>query len=183
MTRLISLLRGINVSGQKKILMADLKGLYEDIGCHNVKTYIQSGNVVFDFPENDINLIKSQLEKEIENTYSFQVPVDIRHKDEFLNIYNRIPFKNIDLEKDGSKILVGFLSSAPVADKIDALRKYQNKSEELIIMDSTLYLHCPNGFGKSKLSVANIEKNLNVIATTRNLKTVAKLCSLAQENG
>ena len=73
------------------------------------------------------------------------------------------------------------MSSSPEQEGIDDLRKFQHETEELIIIDDILYLHCPNGFGRSKLSNTNMEKKLNVTATTRNLKTVAKLCSLAQE--
>lgn len=181
MSRFISLLRGINVSGQKKILMADLKKLYEKEECKNVITYIQSGNVIFDFPSDDRGKIRTFLEKAIENKYSFRVPIDLRKKTEIEQIYNALPFENVNLEEDGSKILIGFLSRNPDPDEITSLRKFQHDSENLIIKNDILYLHCPNGFGKSKLSNANIENKLNVVSTTRNLKTVAKICALAQE--
>jgi uncharacterized protein (DUF1697 family) len=73
------------------------------------------------------------------------------------------------------------MSRNPVPDEITSLRKFQHETEVLIIKDDILYLHCPNGFGKSKLSNTNIENKLNVVSTTRNLKTVAKLCVLSQE--
>lgn len=180
MNRFISLLRGINVSGQKKILMADLKKLYVEAGCQNVITYIQSGNVIFDFPSDDKEKIITILEKAIESKYAFQVPIDLRTDDEIEKIYNALPFENISLEEDGSRILIGFMSRNPVPDEITSLRKFQHETEDLIIKDDILYLHCPNGFGKSKLSNTNIESKLNVVSTTRNLKTVAKLCALSR---
>ena len=93
MPKFISLLRGINVSGQKKIIMADLKVLYEKAGCLNVVTYIQSGNVIFDHPENDINLIRDILEKAIEDKYTFHVPIDLRTREELQAIFDKVPFK------------------------------------------------------------------------------------------
>ena len=101
MQTFISILRGINVSGQKKIRMADLKKLYESLGFSDVKTYIQSGNVIFksDSKSSDIELAK-KIEKAISAKYHFEVPVIIRASAELKNIISQNPFvkeKNIDL--------------------------------------------------------------------------------------
>ena len=74
MNTYISLLRGINVSGQKKILMAELKALYEDLGFTNVKTYIQSGNVVFEYKETEASTLQEMIFAKINNHYGFEVP-------------------------------------------------------------------------------------------------------------
>ena len=79
----ISMLRGINVSGQKKIRMADLKSLYESLGLENVQTYVQSGNVVFDSEEQDVAKLRKSIEAQIESTFGFSVPVLIRSADDF----------------------------------------------------------------------------------------------------
>ncbi|MBI9071813.1 MAG: DUF1697 domain-containing protein [Melioribacteraceae bacterium] len=98
----ISLLRGINVSGKKKIKMADLKELYKSLGFVNVITYIQSGNVIFESNEKK-GKVKVKIETEIKKKYQFAVPVLVLIVDEFKTVLNSIPFKNIDLEKEGGK--------------------------------------------------------------------------------
>lgn len=181
MTRYISILRGINVSGHKKIKMVDLKDIYEKLGFRNVVTYIQSGNVILDDPSNDPHKIKFNIEAAIEKKYGFHVNVQLRSKSELDEIYSKLPFKNINLEQDGSKILVTFLSGQPSAEEFDQLSKYVSPSENLLLGDHVFYLHCPDGYGKTKLSNVLVEKKLNLVSTTRNLRTVVKLCELAKE--
>ena len=180
MTRYISILRGINVSGHKKIKMVDLKALYEGLGFIDVITYIQSGNVIFDAPSNDPRKIKLNIEAAIEKKYAFHVDVQLRSKNELDEIFKNLPFENVNLEQDGSKILVTFLSGQPDAKEFDQLSKYAAPSENLLLGDHALYLHCPDGYGKTKLSNVLIEKKLNLVSTTRNLRTLVKLCELAK---
>ncbi len=87
----ISVLRGINVSGQKKIKMADLKALYEQLGFENVVTYIQSGNVIFETTANMTADLATKIEQAIQNKYRFHVPVVIRTHDEIKTIIKRLP--------------------------------------------------------------------------------------------
>jgi len=110
MNKYISILRGINVSGQKKIKMADLKLLYETQGCQHVITYIQSGNVVFEHPSESALAIKEMLEAAIREQYQFSVYVDILTTDAFENAFNNQPFKDIDIESEGNKAFIMFLS-------------------------------------------------------------------------
>lgn len=178
MSRYVSMLRGINVSGHKKIKMADLKKLYETLACENVVTYIQSGNVIFDHASLDKKELKKTIEKAIEDKYCFSVYVDVRDKDEFLETFEAHPFKNMTLEEDGAKILVTFIEDNPNQEKIDLLRSKAHPTEKIIFGNRAFYMHCPNGYGKTKLSNAFIENKLKLRATTRNLKSVAKLCDL-----
>ncbi len=180
MNKFISILRGINVSGQKKILMADLKALYEALGFKNVITYIQSGNVIFECPSQDKTDIKSKIDRTIEVRYDFQVPVEVRTELEFKTILENCPFEHIDLDRDGAKVLVTFLSAKPSADNLTEAQKYVASSEKMALHDQVVYLHCPNGYGRSKLSNTFLEKKLGVVATTRNLKTVSKLYALTR---
>ena len=158
--------------------MADLKALYESLGYSNVIPYIQSGNVIFEHGSDDISEIKNTLEATIEKKYKFSVPVDVRTKEVFEKVYAGLPFKNVDLEQDGTKILVTFLSENPGEENIEALMAYVKPPEALIFGIKSLYLHCPGGYGKTKLSNMLIEKKLAITATTRNLKSVVKLCGL-----
>lgn len=177
MTTYVSLLRGINVSGQKKVKMTDLKMLYESLGLQNVVTYIQSGNVIFK-SDKEADILKVFLEQAIEQHYSFQVPVKVISEDEFLMIKTHIPFSNINVELDGAKVLITFLSASPKVELADKLMTYIQAPEKLIINDKIIFLHCPNGYGKTKLSNNFIENKLKVSATTRNLKTLIKLSAL-----
>ena len=173
------MLRGINVSGQKKIKMADLRSLYLSIGFSNIETYIQSGNVIFDTGSESKIEIKSRVEKAIGEKYKFYVPVEIRTHHEIAEIIENNPFGPVDLVEDGTKVLVTFLSSKPADDKISGINKYVVTPEKLVVVEKEVYLYCPNGYGKSKLSNTFIEKKLGIGATTRNWKTVHKLHDLS----
>lgn len=180
-SKYISMLRGINVSGQKKIKMSDLKSLYELLGFQKVVTYIQSGNVIFDSAIRDKSDLKARIEKSIEEKYKFHVPVEIRTNREIANIVKNCPFDSVDWVKNGRKILVTFLSSNPSKSKVANALKYVVAPEELVIRGKAIYLYCPNGYGKSKLSNTFFEHRLGVEATTRNWKSVLKLCELSVE--
>lgn len=180
MAKYISILRGINVSGQKKILMADLKALYETQGFGHVITYIQSGNVIFD-SDAEAGEVKAEIEQAIKTQYGFEVPVDVRTEADYQAIIDNCPFGEVNVEQDGTKILVTFLSGVPNAEKLEQAQKFATQSETMILNGTTLYLHCPNGYGKTKLSNAFLEKKLGLSATTRNWKSVLKLRELAGE--
>ena len=176
----ISLLRGINVSGQKKIKMDDLRSLYEAQGFHNVTSYIQSGNLVFDAKTASTKTLKQKIEKAIETYYGFSVPVDIRMPADYRKIINSCPFEESKLEENGNKILVSFLSGTVSKDKLGALEKVTSASERLTLNNDILYLYCPNGYGRSKLSNNFVETKLGLTATTRNWKTVCQLLEMSQ---
>jgi uncharacterized protein (DUF1697 family) len=180
MNQYVSLLRGINVSGQKKIQMADLKVLYQSLGFTKVTTYIQSGNVIFTSPQTDSSVLQQMIEQAINDQYHFSVPVTLCPSDAFSVILADVPFKNINLAEDGSKVLITFLSNIPSNEKISTLFEYVIAPEQLIICGNIVYLYCPKGYGKSKLSNVFLERKLKVLATTRNLKSIVKLNSLMQ---
>lgn len=176
----ISLLRGINVSGQKKIKMAELKTLYEAHGFHSVVTYIQSGNVIFESEARQgRESIRKSIESFIQEKYGFQVPVDIRTNKELENIRRNVPYPEADKEENGTKILVTFLQTVPLPEKRKLLCNYVSAAEKLTVVGSEVYLYCPNGYGGSKLNNSFLEKKLGVSATTRNWKSVKKLCELS----
>ena len=177
----ISILRGINVSGQKKIKMIDLRSLYEKLGFENILTYIQSGNVIFESKEKNKAVLKGNLEKIIENNYQFHIPVEIRSNSELSKIIGDCPFGTVDLDKDGTKVLLTFLSSSPKKSNINDLLKHVSLPEQLVVKGKEVYIYCPDGYGKSKLNNNFIEKKLGVEATTRNWKSVHKLYELSLE--
>ncbi len=178
--RYISLLRGINVSGQKKIKMSDLESLYVKLGFQNVLTYIQSGNVIFNSGIKDRAEIINIIENGITKKYKFHVPVTLRTRREISDIIKKCPFGSIDISLEGTRVLVTFLSARPPQDKLALIKKYVAASEELVPRGKEIYLYCPNGYGKSKLSNAFLENMLGVVATTRNWKSLQKLYDLSE---
>lgn len=175
----ISLLRGINVSGQKKIKMAELKALYESLGLARVVTYIQSGNVLFDSDEADPVTVQHCLQAAIAERFGFDVPVLVRTSEELDEAIARCPFGDIDIETQGTQYLVTFLSHAPAPEHLERLQSYAHESESLVVRERLVYLHCPNGYGRSKLSNTLLERVLVVTGTSRNWKTLCKLNQLA----
>jgi uncharacterized protein (DUF1697 family) len=179
MQTFISILRGINVSGQKKILMADLKVLYENLKFKDVRTYIQSGNVIFKSKEplSDIEFEK-KIEDQIFKKYDFHVPVIIRSEDEIRKIIAANPFlkeKNIDPKK----LHVTFLSNIPDKENVESIEKMDFSPDKFMISGKEVYLYVPNGYGETKISNTFFEKKLKVKATTRNWNTVNKLSELS----
>ena len=175
----ISILRGINVSGQKKIKMVDLKSLYELLGFQDVVTYIQSGNVIFDAAVKNKADLKAKIEEAIEEKYKFHVSVEIRTNREIGDIIKNCPFGSVDLAEDGTKVLVTFLFSKPSEVRVSDIQKYVVAPEKLVVRGKEIYLYCPKGYGKSKLSNTFLEHKLGVEATTRNWKSVHKLYELS----
>jgi uncharacterized protein (DUF1697 family) len=181
MGKFIALLRGINVSGQKKIKMSEIKILFEDISFTNVETYIQSGNVLFLSDLNDKKTIRERLEKKIESKFGYQVQVIIKTPDELKYALNYNPFLR-DKKNDFDRLYFTFLSEKPSAINIRKLREFEYPPEEYIIDGDMIYLLFPNGYGKAKMNNNFFEKKLNVFATTRNYKTVKTLFEMTKSN-
>ena len=177
MNTYISMLRGINVSGQKKIRMAELKSLYESLSLTKVETYVQSGNVVFDSKEQDAIKLRDSIESQIETAFGFSVPVLIRTGDEFKRIIESHPFAG----EEAVRVLVTFLYDRPENSKLEDLSHYKDKVDQFVIGEREIFLYCPGGYGKTKLSNAFFERKLDVIATTRNWKSVNALYQMAGE--
>ena len=173
MSTYISLLRGINVSGQKKILMADLKALYEELGFINVQTYIQSGNVVFGCKETTPTQLQKIIFNKIKSHYGFEVPNLILTPNEVEEALNNNPYQDIE------KPYFTFLSENPLQENIDALNSISFENEFFELKGNVLYAHYPNGAGRAKMTNNLIERKLNVKATTRNLNTTKKLLEMA----
>ncbi|MEI6090735.1 MAG: DUF1697 domain-containing protein [bacterium] len=178
MTTYISILRGINVSGQKKILMTALKKIYEELHFSNIQTYIQSGNVVFKFLESDPHDLALQISGQIQKQFGFYVPVIVLTVSELEEIIVRNPFLT-----DGTKKIeyqcVTFLDYKPEEIDLDTINKGKQEGEEFAIDGKSVYLYCPYGFARTKLSNTFFEKKLKVNATTRNWKTTTELLRIA----
>ena len=177
----VALLRGINVSGQKKIKMADLKAMFMKMGFNQVITYIQSGNVVFESDEKEIHTIEEKIQKGIEDTFRFDVPVLVKTKNEIEEILQNSPYtKQEDLE--AKRVYYVFLKHTPEQEMIANLVQKDYPYELFSISENCVYLNCMNGAGKAKLTNTIIERKLKVSATTRNHRTMLKLIELSKGN-
>lgn len=177
----ISILRGINVSGHRIIKMDALKKLCLDLKFKNVQTFIQSGNIIYNFKETATDKINILIKTAIENTFGFDVPVVTSTISELENIIKSNPFIN-DTTKDQSFFHITFLSGFPAPGKMDALKQLNFQADDFIEIGNVIYLYCPGGYGNTKLTNNFFENKLKLTATTRNWKTVNELLKIAQNN-
>jgi uncharacterized protein (DUF1697 family) len=175
----VALLRGINVSGQKMIKMDHLKSFFESMKLQNMRTYIQSGNVLFESAEKDAQSLTKKIEKGIEDTYSFQVSVILRTVDELESVISQSPYK-LEEMKETDSLYVSFLAEAPTSEAIEKCMTFQNDLDEFIIQNREVYILIHKSYGNSQFSNNFLEKKLKVVATTRNWATVNKLISMGR---
>lgn len=175
MPNYIVFLRGINVSGQKKIKMLDLKGALCNAGLSEVKTYIQSGNLVIS-SEKTSNQVKKIVQNGIAKNFGFEVPALVKTVKEIESILKFIPFQNAN-EK---QLYFTLWYEKPSDGLLQNFEQYSYENEDFHIAEACVYLNCKKGAGKAKLNNNLIEKKLGVTVTTRNLNTMRKMLELAQ---
>ncbi len=179
MNTYISILRGINVSGQKLIKMDALKKMYENLNFENIKTYVQSGNVIFLSKQNDPKKLEKIISSQINADFSFEVPVIVFDVKTLESIIENNPFAK-DKLKNISFLYVTFLATNPSQLAIETILEKKQENEEIEFTSNAIYLYCPNGYGKTKLNNNFLETRLKVTATTRNWKTTNELVKLAK---
>lgn len=176
----LALLRGINVSGQKLIKMETLRKVLEDYGYQNVKTYIQSGNVMFDSSENSAEMLENQIHDLIEKHFGFDVAVIVINQEILESVSINNPYlkeKEIDLKK----LYITFLGSDPSEETTEQLKKANFEPDEISIKGRVVFMKYNNPAGNSKLTNKLIESKLKVKATARNWNTTLKLLELLKE--
>jgi len=171
----VALLRGINVSGHKKILMANLRQLFENLGFQEVQTYIQSGNVVF---QSDTKAEKSEelIYNSILKNYGWDIPLLVKTATEIKNILDNCPFPQEKKEKSYFMLL----QSTPSSEKVLEIEMISYPDEEFVITNSCVYLYSEIGAAKAKCSTNFFERKLKVNATARNFRTMNKLMEMAE---
>lgn len=188
MTTYISILRGINVSGKNLIKMDALRTLLSELKLQNVQTYIQSGNIVFDcittdtealeVPASVTDLLSKKIAVVIEKQFGFEVPVITMTLEDLKQSVEGNPFLK-DKSKDVSFLHITFLTEVPQDVLFKTIDGNKYLPDEIQLINKTLYLYCPNGYGKTKLHNAFLENKLKVTATTRNWKTCNELIQIA----
>ncbi len=178
MNTYIALFRGINVGGKNTLPMKALVAILEDLGSRNVKTYIQSGNAVFETKVQDASRLSNMINVEVKKHHGFEPHVLLLELEDIERAIAENPFH--EAENDPKALHVGFLASAPENPDLKRLEGLKKKSERFSLKDSVFYLHAPEGIGRSKLA-ANAEGLLGVSMTDRNWQTICKIRDMARE--
>ena len=177
----VALLRGINVGGKNLLPMRDLVALFHDAGCADAKAYIQSGNVVFRAPHEVAARLPAALRKAVAGRFGFQVPVIVRTAEELQRVARGNPF--LEGGAGLETLHVAFLADLPSAEKVGALDPKRSPPDELVVHGREIYLHCPNGLGRTKLTNQYFDSKLATTSTVRNWRTVLKLIELIELTG
>ena len=173
MTVYVSMLRAVNVGGTSRIKMDALRAVYESIGLKDVRTLLQSGNVLFRSGITDREQLVKRITQELARRLELEVGVILRTLAEIASIVERGPV--LSPRADKAKLLVMFLSTVPDGAAQAALVKAHKGPEMLEMRGPEIYLYYPDGVGRSKLTGAVIESKLNVSGTARNWNTLQKL--------
>jgi uncharacterized protein (DUF1697 family) len=157
--------------------MAELKLLYESSGFENVRTYLQSGNVIFETKLSDKKKISGIIEKGIYKKYGFKVSVLIKTTDDLKKILKNNPFLK-SKNTDADKYYITMLFNTPEKTLMEELNVLISGNDEFEVLGDVIYINCPEGYGRTKFSNNIFEKKLKVIATTRNWRTINNLSEL-----
>lgn len=177
---LISMLRGINVGGHNKINMQALRALYEALKFEGPRTYVQSGNVIFQTKEKISPALVKKIQNAIEREFGCRPEVILRTTSELRKAIAATPFPSHRGLEPG-KILVTFLAAEPGPEAQAALLKLKSYPEELHLKGRELYIYFPNGAGRSKLPWSSVEKHFKTTGTARNWNSVTKMLGIAEE--
>jgi len=172
----VSLLRGVNVSGRRPVGIEALKEAYCSLGLENPRAYVQSGNVVFEYPRLDTSALREKIQVGLKRAFGFDVLVIMRTKGDLQRLVDDTPF----LGKDEGKLHVTFLSEKSAHFPTDEVGKAKRGEEEFYCSGMEIYLFCPHGYGNTKLSNNFFERKLKMPATTRNWRTVNALLDMAK---
>ncbi|HOY39199.1 MAG: DUF1697 domain-containing protein [Bacteroidales bacterium] len=178
MTTYISLLRGINVNGKNRITMDALRKSYGNLGFGSVRTYVQSGNVVFTANDAQAEELAQKITQQIKKDFGVDVPVIVLTIDQLQHIVDSNPFLEHGDTNENS-LYITFLSSYPHNIDIPTIEAKKLRNEEVFFAGNAVYLYCHDGYGNTKLTTGFFETKLNLHATTRNWKTTNTLLQMA----
>ncbi len=175
MATYVSLLRGVNVAGQRKVGMDELRELFQSMGFMNVRSYIQSGNVIFEHSNIRTSSLEAQIEDRLRRNFHSDIAVLVRTRAQLENVVRNNPYSF----KDESRVHITFLRDNVANFPTGEVRKSSDHQEDFSHSGREVYLFLPNDQGRTKLSNSFFEKALKVTATTRNLRTTKALCDMA----
>jgi uncharacterized protein (DUF1697 family) len=173
----VALLRGINVGGRNVVPMVELRALLSTLGLQDVETYIQSGNAVFRAEEHDTHALAARIERAVAGAFAAQPAVLLRTSAELGRVAHGNPY--ISRGIDPATLHVVFLDAKPETGAKERIDPERSPPDKATLDGCELYLHLPNGAGRTKLTLDYLERTLGVRATQRNWRTVLKLAELA----
>ncbi len=175
--RLVALLRGINVGGNKRVPMADLRDLIADLGNTDIATYVNSGNVVFSSASNDTARVAADIEAAVADRLGVESAVIVRTADEMASVIAADPLGR--LASEPSQHLVGFCRDTPTADAAKRLSALAIAPDKCVLKGRELHIWCPRGVAGSRLFKAPLDRHLGTVMTARNWNTVVRLSEMA----
>lgn len=173
----IALLRGINVGGKHKLPMKLLAATFEAHGAREVKTYIQSGNVVFGASARAAKGLARGVSETLEAELGFAVPIVTRSAAQWSELVANNPF--VDEASDPKQLHLALLDRKPSAAAVARLDPERSPGDRYVLRNDALYLFCPRGVARTKLTCAYFDRTLECVSTMRNWRTTQKLLALA----
>lgn len=172
----VALLRGINVAGNNRVTMKDLRNVFGGVGCTNIETYVQSGNVVFTATDRLAGRVASLVSEVLSENLGLRVPVVTRAAEELLHAARANPF--LRRGADPQTLHVAFLAVAPSPALVASLDPHRSPSDEFTVIGRDVFLRLPNGTARTKFSNAYLDSKLATTSTVRNWRTVLKLVEM-----
>jgi len=178
MATFVAMLRSVNVGGRNRLLMADLLALMSELGFEGATTYLQSGNVVFSGTGTP-KAVSRAIEAQITANLGLEVPVVVRSRRQLQKTIDSAPFSHAGI--DPKTRHVTFLAGLPESKAVEGLVALDGRfgTDRFEVVGCDVFLHCPGGYGETKLTNAYLERRLGVDATTRNWRTVLALADMA----
>ena len=173
----IALLRGINVRGTRNLPMAALAQVLAASGLTSVKTYIQTGNIVFRHPESDASRLSALVTRAIGDHFGLEPAIFVFRHSVLRRAILGMPFADLDHQDSGATLHIFFLDGAPQSTDLSRLKRLLAPDERFHLGGDIAYLHAPSGFGRSRIAGA-LERILGVNATARNWRTITALDAL-----
>jgi uncharacterized protein (DUF1697 family) len=174
----IALLRGINVGGKNKLAMRDLVRMFANNGCREVRTFIQSGNVIFRTEAEVVDLLPDRISQEITKSCKYRTSLILRSEAELESVVCNNPFLERGLPEDNLHVL--FLADMPRPSAVNLLDPDRSPPDEFVVRQKEIYLKLPNGAGRTRLTNAYFDLRLATTSTGRNWRTITKLLQLAK---
>jgi uncharacterized protein (DUF1697 family) len=175
----VALLRGINVGGKNMLLMKALTKMFEESGCSEVRTYLQSGNVIFCASPSVVKKLAGLITRQIAEKFGYRVPLILRTSAELRRVLEENPFFRAGIPEE--TLHVYFLADLPSAKAVEALDPKRSSPDVFQVRDREIYLQLPNGMARTKLTNAYFDARLSTTSTARNWRTITKLCELTSD--
>jgi uncharacterized protein (DUF1697 family) len=173
----LALLRGVNVGGKNRLPMKSLVEIFARAGCENVRTYIQSGNVLFNADPGAVERLPGLIASRITDSFGYKTPVVLRTASQLCQIVANNPFLEAGVAEDALHVM--FLVDQPAPECVGTLDPQRSQPDAFVVRGQEIYLRYPNGLARSRLTNSYFDSRLATTSTARNWRTVTKLLELA----